>query len=61
MATKLPNVPVVIVGMGWAGGIIASELTKAGIKVVGLERGKDRKLPIMPWYMMNFVFSIVKN
>jgi len=43
MATKLPKVPVVIVGMGWAGGIVASELTKAGIQVVGLERGKDRK------------------
>jgi gluconate 2-dehydrogenase alpha chain len=42
MATKLPKVPVVVVGMGWAGGIIASELTKAGIKVVGLERGKER-------------------
>jgi gluconate 2-dehydrogenase alpha chain len=42
MATKLPKVPVVIVGMGWAGGIIASELTKAGVKVVGIERGKDR-------------------
>jgi gluconate 2-dehydrogenase alpha chain len=44
MATKLPKVPVVVVGMGWAGGIIASELTKAGIKVVGLERGKERKM-----------------
>ncbi|ACT01589.1 GMC family oxidoreductase [Paenibacillus sp. JDR-2] len=42
MATKLPKVPVVIVGMGWVGGIIASELTKAGISVVGLERGKSR-------------------
>jgi gluconate 2-dehydrogenase alpha chain len=44
MATKLPKVPAVIVGVGWAGGIIASELTKAGIKVVGLERGKRRKM-----------------
>ncbi|GLX70452.1 GMC family oxidoreductase [Paenibacillus glycanilyticus] len=42
MATKLPKVPVVIVGMGWVGGIIAAELTKAGISVVGLERGKSR-------------------
>lgn len=42
MSKKLPKVPVVIVGMGWAGGIIASELTKAGVKVVGLERGKGR-------------------
>ncbi|MDR4947697.1 hypothetical protein RGU73_15105 [Neobacillus cucumis] len=44
MASKLPKVLVVIVGMGWAGRIIASELTKAGIKVVGLERGKERKM-----------------
>ncbi|PID14498.1 GMC family oxidoreductase [Sporosarcina sp. P34] len=44
MSKKLPKVPVVIVGMGWAGGIIASELTKAGIEVVGLERGKERQV-----------------
>ncbi|QCJ44961.1 GMC family oxidoreductase [Bacillus sp. S3] len=43
MARKLPKVDVVIVGVGWAGGIIASELTKQGLKVVGLERGKERK------------------
>lgn len=43
MATKLPKVPVVVVGMGWAGGIVAAELTKAGIPVVGIERGKERK------------------
>lgn len=35
---------MVLVGMGWTGGIIASELTKAGHKVVGLERGKRVKL-----------------
>lgn len=38
----MPKTDAVIVGMGWAGGIIASELTKAGMKVVGLERGKSR-------------------
>ncbi len=38
----LPEVDVVIVGVGWVGGIIASELTKAGLNVVGLERGHDR-------------------
>ncbi|MUT67798.1 GMC family oxidoreductase [Paenibacillus sp. NEAU-GSW1] len=43
MATKLPKVPIVIVGLGWMGGIIAAELTKAGHKVVALERGKTRK------------------
>jgi gluconate 2-dehydrogenase alpha chain len=43
MAKTLPKVDVVIVGVGWAGGIIASELTKKGLNVVGLERGKERK------------------
>lgn len=43
MARKLPKVDVVIVGVGWAGGIIASELTRKGLKVVGLERGRERK------------------
>ncbi|KGR79453.1 GMC family oxidoreductase [Ureibacillus sinduriensis] len=43
MATKLPSVDVVVVGVGWAGGIISAELTKKGYKVVGLERGKERK------------------
>ncbi|MDW0117780.1 GMC family oxidoreductase [Sporosarcina thermotolerans] len=44
MVKKLPKTDVVIVGVGWAGGIIASELTKKGYQVVGLERGKDRKM-----------------
>ncbi|MBD1383350.1 GMC family oxidoreductase [Metabacillus arenae] len=43
MARKLPKVDVVLIGVGWAGSIIASELTKKGLKVVGLERGKERK------------------
>ncbi|MED4751550.1 GMC family oxidoreductase [Brevibacillus choshinensis] len=43
MAKKLPKVDVVIVGVGWGGGVIASELTKQGLSVVGLERGKERK------------------
>ncbi|WP_139991098.1 GMC family oxidoreductase [Paenibacillus paridis] len=43
MAKTLPKTDVVIVGVGWAGGIIAAELTKAGLNVVGLERGKERK------------------
>ena len=30
---------VVIVGMGAVGGILAAELGKAGLKVIGLERG----------------------
>ena len=42
MATKLKDVDVVMVGMGWTGSIISRELTKAGLSVVGLERGADR-------------------
>ncbi|MEF2246633.1 MULTISPECIES: GMC family oxidoreductase [unclassified Paenibacillus] len=42
MAKKLPKVDVVIIGVGWAGGIIAAELTKNGMSVVGLEKGKER-------------------
>ena len=42
MATKLKEVDVVLVGMGWTGGILAKELSEAGLKVVGLERGAMR-------------------
>jgi gluconate 2-dehydrogenase alpha chain len=41
MATLKP-VDAVMIGFGWTGGIIANELTKAGHKVVGLERGEFR-------------------
>ncbi|WP_413376507.1 GMC family oxidoreductase [Alkalihalobacillus sp. 1P02AB] len=44
MATELPKKEAVIVGMGWTGSIIAAELAKAGVEVVGLERGKERGL-----------------
>ena len=37
MAIEKPD--VVIVGVGAAGGILAAELAKAGMKVIGLERG----------------------
>ena len=49
MATKKAD--VAIVGVGWVGGIIAAELTKAGLNVVGLERGeqaRDRQLGRRP-------------
>src|SRR5579872_4857035 len=42
MAIKLKPVDAVTVGVGWTGGIIAAELTKAGLTVVGLERGEYR-------------------
>jgi gluconate 2-dehydrogenase alpha chain len=35
-------VDAVVVGVGWTGGIMARELTKAGLNVVGLERGDFR-------------------
>ena len=38
---RLPEVDAVVVGMGWAGGIVSAELTKAGLHVVGLERGPE--------------------
>jgi gluconate 2-dehydrogenase alpha chain len=41
MATRLQEVDAVMVGMGWTGSIMARELTKAGLQVVGLERGED--------------------
>lgn len=42
MATKLPPVDIVIVGMGWTGGILAKELGPTGLKIVVLERGGSR-------------------
>src|SRR5665213_1955016 len=42
MATRLKEVDAVMIGMGWTGAILARELTKAGLTVVGLERGQDR-------------------
>ncbi len=42
MATKLKEVDVAIVGLGWTGGILAKELADAGLKVVALERGEMR-------------------
>lgn len=42
MATKLDKVDVVVVGVGWAGGIISAEMAKAGKNVVALERGDHR-------------------
>ena len=43
MATRLKEIDAVVIGMGWAGGIMARELTLAGLNVVGLERGPDHR------------------
>lgn len=42
MAKVLKKVDVVTIGVGWTGGIVAAECAKAGLKVVGLERGEAR-------------------
>jgi gluconate 2-dehydrogenase alpha chain len=39
MATRLPEVDAVLLGVGLVGSILGRELTRAGLKVVGLERG----------------------
>jgi gluconate 2-dehydrogenase alpha chain len=42
MAKQFQEVDVVIIGLGWTGGILAKELSQAGLKVVALERGAYR-------------------
>ncbi|MGZ5272206.1 MAG: GMC family oxidoreductase [Ramlibacter sp.] len=41
-ATRLPPVDAVLLGVGLVGTVLGRELTKAGLKVVGLERGQPR-------------------
>ena len=43
MPTKLKEVDVVIVGLGWTGGILAKELTETGLKVVAPSTAYDAK------------------
>jgi gluconate 2-dehydrogenase alpha chain len=43
MVTKLKDVDAVVIGQGLTGVMLAKELTLAGLTVVGLERGPDRK------------------
>ena len=42
MATRLAEVDAVLLGVGLVGTILGRELTRAGLKVVGLERGEPR-------------------
>ncbi|WP_138470722.1 GMC family oxidoreductase [Poseidonocella sp. HB161398] len=42
MANERPKADVVIVGLGWAGSVMAEELTRAGLNVVAIERGAWR-------------------
>lgn len=42
MATRLPETDAVLLGVGLVGAILGRELTRAGLKVVGLERGEPR-------------------
>ncbi|WP_028078982.1 GMC family oxidoreductase [Solimonas soli] len=42
MATRLPEVDAVCLGVGLVGTLLGRELTRAGLKVVGLERGPPR-------------------
>ncbi|NEU29568.1 GMC family oxidoreductase [bacterium LRH843] len=53
MVNTLPKVDVVTIGVGWTGGIIAAECAKQGLKVVGLERGKDRNRNTEDFYMVH--------
>src|ERR1700683_1495224 len=42
MTIRLKETDAVVIGVGWTGSIMARELTKAGLNVVGLERGAKR-------------------
>ena len=42
MATRLAEVDAVLLGVGLVGTMLGRELTRAGLKVVGLERGEPR-------------------
>ena len=42
MATRLPSTDAVLLGVGLVGSILGRELTKAGVRCVGLERGEPR-------------------
>ncbi len=56
MATKLKPVDIAIVGLGWAGGIVAKELASTGLKIVAFERGGPRR-PIRTSWRRKFTMS----
>src|SRR5258708_19420139 len=43
MTAKLKSADIVIVGLGWTGGILAKELADTGLSIVVLERGAPRE------------------
>ena len=55
MSHKLPKKDVVIIGLGWTGAIMASELTEEGLDVIAIERGPWRDAPtdFPPTYMQD--------
>lgn len=48
MATKLKAVDVLLVGLGWSGGILAKELTQAGMQVLAEPTSASRCTTIYP-------------
>lgn len=44
MVKEMKKVNVVTVGVGFTGGVVAAECAKAGLSVVGLERGPKRSV-----------------
>ena len=53
MVTTLDKVDVVTVGVGWTGGIIAAEATKAGLSVMGWNAVKSAAQKIISTSMTN--------
>src|ERR1700741_1789065 len=45
MSRKLPRKDGVIIGLGWAGSVMANELTDEGLDVIAIERGPWRDAP----------------
>ena len=77
MAKKLQEVDVVLVGLGWTGGILAKELTAAGLKGADLlwdvtgptnvwnEPGATTAVPVLderwPAFMRRVAFQVLNR